>query len=42
MKAPILTCPMSKGSEFVNKFDSCANEYWDVVACGLIGKVQTF
>jgi len=42
MKAPLLTCPMSKGGDFVNKFEGCVSEYWDIVACGLISKVQTF
>jgi hypothetical protein len=42
MKALLLICPMSKCSDFVNKFEGCVSEFWDVVACGLIGKVQTF
>jgi hypothetical protein len=42
MTAPLLTYPLSKGSDFVNKFEGYVSEYWDVVACGLIGKVQTF
>jgi len=25
MKAPLLTCPVIKGSDFVNKFESCVS-----------------
>jgi hypothetical protein len=42
MKASLLTCQMSKGGDFVNKFEGSVSEYWDVVACGLMGRIQTF